>query len=51
MMAYVDRPDGVVQALRAFAFPVKITKAVRVGVPAYRGSFRFTHARPSGPFQ
>ncbi|OFX13984.1 MAG: hypothetical protein A2V59_06025 [Armatimonadetes bacterium RBG_19FT_COMBO_69_19] len=51
MMAYVDRPDGVVQALRAFAFPVKITKAVRVGVPAYRGSFRFTYARPSGPFQ
>lgn len=51
MAAYLERPDGVVQALRSFAFPVKVTKAVRVGVPAYRGSFRFTHARPTGPFQ
>jgi uncharacterized protein YlxW (UPF0749 family) len=51
MAAYLERPDGVVSALRAFAFPVKITKAVRVGVPAYRGSFRFTYARPAGPFQ
>ncbi|HEU5299514.1 MAG TPA: DUF881 domain-containing protein [bacterium] len=51
MAAYVERADGGVQALRAFAFPAKITKAVRVGVPAYRGTFRFTHARPSGPFQ
>jgi uncharacterized protein YlxW (UPF0749 family) len=51
MAAYLERPDGVVQSLRAFSFPVKITKAVRVGVPAYRGSFRFTHARPAGPFQ
>jgi len=51
MLAYLERPDSVVQALRAFAFPVKITKAVRVGVPAFRGSYRFTHARPSGPFE
>lgn len=51
MLAYLERPDGVVQALRAFAFPVKITKGVLVGVPAYRGSYRFTYARPSGPFQ
>ncbi|MGH2436258.1 MAG: DUF881 domain-containing protein [bacterium] len=50
MMAYVQRADGVVETLRSFGFPVKITKAVRVGVPAYRGSYRFTHARPSGPF-
>jgi len=51
MLAYLERPDSVVQALRAFAFPVKVTRAVRVGVPAYRGSYRFTHARPSGPFE
>lgn len=51
MIAYVQRPDSVVESLRSFGFPAKIMKAVRVGVPAYRGSYRFTHARPSGPFE
>lgn len=50
MFAYVQRPDGVVESLRSFGFPAKVTKAVRAGVPAYRGSYRFTHAKPSGPF-
>jgi len=48
MLAYLQRPDGVIEGLRSFGFPVKLTKAVRVGVPAYRGSYRFTHARPAG---
>lgn len=46
MLAYLGRPDGIVETLRAFGFPVKMTKAVRTGVPAYRGSYRFTHATP-----
>lgn len=45
MAVYLQRPEGVVQSLRAFGFPVKMMKA-RVTVPAYRGSYRYTHATP-----
>jgi uncharacterized protein YlxW (UPF0749 family) len=46
MTRYLGRPDGVLAGLRAFGFPVKVTKGSRLTVPAYRGSYRFTHAAP-----
>lgn len=46
MLAYLGRPDGVVETLRAFGFPAKVAKTPRADVPAYRGSYRFTHATP-----
>ncbi|HEY6103642.1 MAG TPA: DUF881 domain-containing protein [bacterium] len=46
MARYLGRPDGVLAGLRSFGFPVKVTKAGRLTVPAYRGSYRFTHATP-----
>ncbi len=46
MTAYLQRPESVVQSLRAFGFPVKIITA-QVTVPAYRGSYRFVHAKPA----
>lgn len=46
MARYLGRPDGVLTGLRSFGFPVKVTKAGRLTVPAYRGSYRFTHAKP-----
>lgn len=49
MVRYVGRPDGVLAGLRSFGFPVKVTKVGRLTVPAYRGSYRFTHARPAVP--
>ncbi len=47
MARYLGRPEGVLAGLRSFGFPVKVTKAGRLVVPAYRGSYRFTHARPA----
>jgi uncharacterized protein YlxW (UPF0749 family) len=46
MARYLGRPDGVLAGLRSFGFPVKVTRAGRLTVPAYRGSYRFTHAQP-----
>lgn len=46
MLAYLGRQDGVVETLRAFGFPVKMARTAQVTVPAYRGSYRFTHAKP-----
>ncbi len=46
MLASLQRLDGVLGALRAFGFPVKVTAASRLVAPAYRGGFRFTHAQP-----
>jgi len=46
MLATLQRPGGVVSALRAFGFPVKVTAAPHLVAPAYRGGFRFTHAQP-----
>lgn len=48
MRAAVERPDGSLATLRGFGFPVKVLARSRVSVPAYRGSFRFTHATPQG---
>ncbi len=47
MLASVQRPDGVLGALRAFGFPVKATAVSRLMAPAYRGGFRFTYAQPA----
>jgi len=47
MARYLRRPDGVLAGLRSFGFPVKVTTAGRLTVPAYRGSYRFTHATPT----
>lgn len=47
MLAYLQRTEGVLEALRSFGFPVKVTKAARLVVPAYRGGYRFTHAKAS----
>ena len=49
MSRYLGRPEGVLAGLRSFGFPVKVTKADRLTVPAYRGSYRFTHAKPAVP--
>lgn len=46
MLGYVQHPEGVVQALRAFGFPVKASKNSRLTAPAYRGSYRFTYMEP-----
>jgi uncharacterized protein YlxW (UPF0749 family) len=46
LQAYLRRPGGVLETLRTFGFPVKITTAPRLVVPAYRGGYRFTFARP-----
>jgi len=47
MARYLRRPDGVLAGLRSFGFPVKVATAGRLTVPAYRGSYRFTHATPT----
>lgn len=47
MLAYVQRPGGALDALRAFGFPVKAAKAGALRIPAYRGSYRFTFAKPT----
>jgi uncharacterized protein YlxW (UPF0749 family) len=47
MLAYLQRPAGAVEALRAFGFPVKLSRGARLSVPAYRGSYRFPFAKPA----
>lgn len=47
MLAYLQRPEGALETLRSFGFPVKVTRAARLVVPAYRGGFRFSHAQPA----
>ncbi|HEY3247289.1 MAG TPA: DUF881 domain-containing protein [bacterium] len=47
MMAYLQRPSGAVETLRAFGFPVELVRGAHLTVPAYRGSYRFTFARPA----
>lgn len=47
MARHLGRPDGVLAGLRLFGFPVKVTPATGLTVPAYRGSYRFTHATPT----
>jgi uncharacterized protein YlxW (UPF0749 family) len=45
--AHLRTPGGVVDQLVSFDFPVKVTAAPKVEVPAYRGTFRFEYARLS----
>ncbi len=45
LQSYLLRPDGTLETLKAFGFPVKVRADYKVSVPAYRGSFQFTHAR------
>ncbi len=45
LLSALQRPGGVLEPLRAFEFPVKVRAESRLIVPAYRGSFQFTHAR------
>ncbi|MEX0766596.1 MAG: DUF881 domain-containing protein [bacterium] len=46
MQAALERSDGSLATLRGFGFPVKLARGSRLVVPAYRGSFRFSHATP-----
>ncbi len=45
LLAYLQRPGGALEPLRAFGFPVRVRAETQVTVPAYRGSFHFTYAR------
>jgi uncharacterized protein YlxW (UPF0749 family) len=47
MQSAVERSDGSLATLRGFGFPVKVVRSLRLVVPAYRGSFRFSHATPA----
>jgi uncharacterized protein YlxW (UPF0749 family) len=47
MQAAVERSDASLATLRGFGFPVKVVRSLRLAVPAYRGSFRFSHATPA----
>ena len=49
MRVALQRPDGSLATLRSFGFPVKVVPGKRLVVPAYRGSFRFSFARPAEP--
>lgn len=46
MESYLRRSGGAIETLRAFDFPVKVRAESRMTVPAYRGSFRFSRAKP-----
>lgn len=48
LLAHLERPDGPAEILRAFGFPLRLTAADRVTVPAYRGITQFSIARPAG---
>jgi len=39
---------GPLNLLRAFDFPVKVTRVPRLRLPAYRGAFPFSYGRPAG---
>ncbi len=42
--AYLRRPDGSLEMLAAFDFPIRLTLYSRVDVPPYRGTFHFEYA-------
>jgi uncharacterized protein YlxW (UPF0749 family) len=46
---YVSRRGGYLDYLRAFGFPVRVRRADRVQIPAYRGALVLSHTRPVGP--
>jgi uncharacterized protein YlxW (UPF0749 family) len=43
--AALNAESGPLAALRAFQFPVRVTRAEDLRVPAYRGGFAFRFAR------
>ncbi len=45
LQAAVESQEGPLVALRAFQFPVRVTKASEIRVPAYRGGFEFRYAK------
>lgn len=45
LAAAVEAESGPLAALRAFGFPVRVTKSEDLRVPAYRGGFQFRFAR------
>ncbi len=47
MQTYLQRPGGTLETLRAFGFPVQLARGAHLTVPAYRGSYRFTFAKPA----
>lgn len=44
---FVLRPEGSLDRLKAFDFPVRVTQTPQVVLPAYRGVLAFTYARPA----
>ncbi len=46
---YVSRRGGYLDYLRAFGFPVRVTHAERVRIPAYRGPQTLSYVRPVDP--
>lgn len=46
---YLSRPDSYVSLLRAFTFPVQVSRADRLTIPAYKGPLTFTYAHPVTP--
>ena len=49
LAGYVSRRGGSLDSLRAFAFPVRVTRVDRLTIPAYKGAFVFRHHQPAGP--
>ncbi len=49
LASYVSRRGGWLDFLRAFNFPVRVTRVERLTIPAYKGTFAFRHARPALP--
>jgi len=45
LAAAVEAESGPLAALRAFGFPVRVTRSEDLRVPAYRGGFQFRFAR------
>lgn len=46
---YLSLPDGYLSLLRGYTFPVQVSRADRLTIPAYKGPLRFTYARPVTP--
>ncbi|MGQ0572486.1 MAG: DUF881 domain-containing protein [Armatimonadota bacterium] len=49
LVEHVFRRGGHMGLLRAYAFPVRVTRTARLTVPAYRGAFALDHLRPALP--
>ncbi|MBI2972633.1 MAG: DUF881 domain-containing protein, partial [Armatimonadetes bacterium] len=47
LAAYLERPGGFVGLLRAYTFPVRVTKTARLSIPPYRGHLQFRFLVPA----